>query len=363
MPRIYLDNQDYSRLYRPPNEKYEALRGLLLDYADRGTATFHFSLWSIYEFLQPSDGKYRADRRSRASFISKICRGHALPYYADDIADRKTYPGIWIPIETVEKVKLDFEVMLNEKLFEKLKNRDQRRRLKNASFRKNAFNQYFVGNAFERSSQVQLGLSNKLVSLAPFSRRFRGEIGDHDLTMALLEMMSDPQYFYEYWDSGNSIENPFRVSILKLADSLRLTINVMRTNYLNIIKLKKSTADGRRRFYDKLRASSLPDSLKRIAAEKFPKPMEVLSIEEMTSEILNTPKLAYLVTYFSKTIADNFNLDTGDFGDLMHLFHTKDVDLMRCDKKMFNIFKNSPYLDNTRLVDSIFALPRLIEKA
>ncbi|MDB5505611.1 MAG: hypothetical protein JWR75_249 [Devosia sp.] len=91
--------------------------------------------------------------------------------------------------------------------------------------------------------------------------------------------------------------------------------------------------------------------------------MEVLSIEEMTSEILNTPKLAYLVTYFSKTIADNFNLDTGDFGDLMHLFHTKDVDLMRCDKKMFNIFKNSPYLDNTRLVDSIFALPRLIEKA
>lgn len=54
-------------------------------------------------------------------------------------------------------------------------------------------------------------------------------------------------------------------------------------------------------------------------------------------------------------------LGKSDFGDLLHLIYLEDVDLMRCDKRIFNIMKHCDSIPNDRLVKSLNELPSRID--
>lgn len=79
--KVYLDNSDLSRLYNAKANGLGQLRYAILARADDGRATFWYSYWHIFEFLQPAEGKYIKDRREGAAFLKRLCGTKTLPYF------------------------------------------------------------------------------------------------------------------------------------------------------------------------------------------------------------------------------------------------------------------------------------------
>ena len=82
MPRIiYLDTQDYIKLFNEPNAgpNHQVLTDLLA-YRDRGEIVLGFSFATILEFITRPDAANRRERVRRGQLIKDICGPNAFPY-------------------------------------------------------------------------------------------------------------------------------------------------------------------------------------------------------------------------------------------------------------------------------------------
>lgn len=74
----------------------------------------------------------------------------------------------------------------------------------------------------------------------------------------------------------------------------------------------------------------------------------------------------YLNTYMEKLFFGAFEMKKSDIIDLMHIYQIHDVDLLRCDKKMYSIFKDSKYINSEKLIgnrdDIVSRITDLIDK-
>ena len=78
---IYLDTQDYIKLFNEPTEgpNHQVLTDLLA-YRDRGEIVIGFSFATIMEFITKPDAANRRERVRRGQLIKDICGPNAFPY-------------------------------------------------------------------------------------------------------------------------------------------------------------------------------------------------------------------------------------------------------------------------------------------
>lgn len=358
--RVYLDNQDLSRLYKPPNDQLRSIAAELIDMAETGTATFYYSYWHIFEFLQPADVEYLADRRARAHFLKQLCGSNALPFFHDTINGVPNIAGVWMPAKIVQDVTIDLKAHVEEALSARVTNRSMRRKVRSQRAWRAATEAYFRGNTFERSIRFEMGLTDAFVQAAPMSALFKGTISEDQFRIQLGKMFCEPEFFFEHWFVKDHRENPIKNQSIQIGKRWIEIVDQIRETARNYERLRREAAKSRRQYYHQLRNADVAQELKKALAQQLPKlspPFDPL--ETLSSVGAKDDRLRYLACYISFHLTSN-NRSPTDVVDLMHLFYTEDVDLMRCDRAIFHIMKNCPWLPTSRLVEKLSELPNRI---
>ena len=357
--RVYLDNSDFSRLYRPSLPLYEDIRRAFLELAANGVATFCFSYWHIFEFLQPAAPEYLADRRARAEFMKLLCGSNALPFVTDVIAGTaKIVPGVWLPASILNSKTASFETQLQQYITTNAPNRATRRRMSNGSVQRRAVAQKFKGNTHERQVRDTQGLTDEFVAAAPTSRYVKGEISERQYNEALAKMLCDPTYFFEKWFVEQRRDNPFRLQTLKAGQDWITNIRAIAETREKHRAVRANASKARREFFQTLRKSNLPDSVKAQIAQELPPLPPPLTDEQLTLPGIPS-SLRYIECYMKHHISAQA-AKINDFGDLMHLFYTPDVDLMRCDRAIYDAVRRCPHLEINKLTPALEDIPSRI---
>lgn len=358
--RVYLDNQDLSRLYKPRTAEFELVANALLAFEQSGLATFHYSYWHVFEFLQPADQRFMADRRERVRFLKRICRNNALPYFSDVIHDRPILSGIWLPSEVLDALTLDINKSLDDALSRQTLNRSARRKAGNGAFRRQALSVIFAGNAFERRNQYQFSLTPAFVSDGTFSKFARGEITVQTFRQRFARMFCDPEFFFQKWFVEGHRQSVINDQVAAIGNKWLQSVNELRAKVLEYQRARKAAVQSRREFYDRLRDSELPAPIQRSLAERVPKPPPPVTIGEVLAMgQIKDRRLRYLECYLRHYVMTE-GTQMSDIADLMHLFYAPDMDLLRCDHAMHNIMRNCPHLPQSRIVSDLKSLPELI---
>lgn len=344
--RVYLDNQDLSRLYRPQSAAFQIIRNDLLECKEDGTATFHYSYWHVFEFLQPCDIRFMSDRRDRVRFLKAICAENALPYFADIISGRPVAAVVWLPAEVLDDIVLDIDRSLDAELAKRTLNREARRKAANGSFRRAAFARTFVGSSFERQIAHRYGLTESFVRDGTFSKLMRGEISDGVFRARFARMFCDPEFFFRKWFVEEQRECVINEQVAAIGKKWAETIAGVRQKIDAYATARRDAVRNRKAFYDRLREMQIPPEAKKLLADRLPRPPPPLTIQDaLNTSRIRDDRLRYLECYMRHYLVAP-KTKASDIADLMHLFYAHDIDLIRCDRAMYSIMGDCPHLQN-----------------
>lgn len=352
---VYLDNSDLSILFKARDDRAKALRAELFDLKDAGRAIYSFSFWHIVEFIQKPAPGYEKEHRAKAVFLSELCDENALPHYLDllDDAPPSTARAIWLPQRTIDQISIDLlssfrgAVDRREGL-----NRQQRRTLKS-----NTISKRVLSNArnLERFS-ADLPITEKFKNEQSLTKFVRGEIDKKEFGRRLAELFCAPPIFYDEWYGDTKTAGILGDMSSSLGQRLFDTLTQATAALRKVTELRKEMLAIKKNYYDqKRRLDPQLGALVKFDEGVF-RNIPKADPEEMLKDIIVDERLSYIRHYFAQAILHQ-QFKPNDIGDLLHLFYTQDVDLMRCDRTMYALMRNCPQLPTERFVSLLDNLP------
>lgn len=352
---VYLDNSDLSTLFKAKDDRTKILRAELFDLRDAGQAIYSFSFWHIVEFIKKPAPGYEKEHRAKAIFLSELCDENALPHYLDllDDAPPSTGRAIWLPQRAIDQISIDLlssfrgAVDRREGL-----NRQQRRTLKSNTISKRVFSN---AHNLERFS-AGLPITEKFKNEQSLTKFVRGEIDKKEFGRRLAELFCAPPIFYDEWygdtKTAGILDDMSSALGQKLFDTLTqasVALHKITALRKEMLAIKKTYYDQKRRLDPKIGAwADVDEGVFRNIPKADP--------EEMLKDVIVDERLSYIRHYFAQAIIRK-QFKPNDIGDLLHLFYTPDVDLMRCDRAMYALMKNCPQLPTNRFVSLLDDLP------
>ena len=242
-------------------------------------------------------------------------------------------------------------------------NRKQRLAMKRDDVSAEAIKRLLGGKNLESAVSTSIYLTPEFIHAAPFSRHLRGEISERQLFEAIADMMADPEFFFERWFVVDGRENPLRDYVANNGARLLETVAKQRDAYAHYRTARKELVLARRRIYDDRRKSALPAEVLAELDKTYPMgkiPPAEFDFNSILERVPNV-RFHYLICYFKHHLSDNGHKQN-DIVDLMHVFYTPDVDLMRCDKAIFQALRGCPYIETEKFVRTLEELPERIER-
>ena len=218
---VYLDTQDYIKLFNEPEEgpNHQVLADLLA-YRDRGEIVIGFSFATIIEFITKPDAANRSERVRRGQLIKDICGRNAFPY-PSAILEGASFPndGMWM-FSAGKKVMSaqQFRKQMHETLLEELAqieglNRKQRRQLGRKSSLVGLIRMTGSTWGRKRSDWGDFPISDELLQSRMVERFIKGECSNREFEERINAWFSDPAEYsrivYDYADQPNVIAKCF----------------------------------------------------------------------------------------------------------------------------------------------------------
>lgn len=362
---IYLDTQDYIRLFNEPDDgpAHEILEQLLA-FRDRGDVVIGYSWAILLEFITRPTTEFRQDRVRRGQLIKDICGPNAFPYITD-LKDGARFPnsGAWFtPRDNHRLTAKWLRSEMQKKYLESLAqqkglNRAQRRRLKTPSGMQQLLRESTSTWGMKREDFSGFPVSNEFIESGVLTRFLKGRCSNAEFDEQVNRWFSDPAEFsrivYDYGDKPNMLDEFFGTAINKMEDAF--------------IQMQKAIGE-----YEELartirdRRDSLVDmGLDRRLARELTTPgkMPALDLSGLVRDMedrIGKGRAEHIGYYGLKAFRKDYNFKRSDFMDIIQMCYAPDCDLFRCDKAMADLYRDyEPF--SGKLVSKFVDLPGRID--
>lgn len=362
---LYLDTQDYIRLFNEPDDgPAHAILDKLLESRDRGDIEIGYSWAIMLEFITRPTDKFREERVRRGQLVKDICGRNAFPFFLD-LKHGARFPnnGLWITgrdgkLITAKWFRRQMEKQYLETLAEQRGlNRTQRRRLKTPSAMRQLLRENTSTWGTKREDFKGLPVSDELIESGVLTRFLKGRCSDAEFEERVNRWLSDPTEFsriaYDYADKPNLLNEFFGQSL----NNMEAAFQQMQEATRNFDELGKTIRGHRRNLidmgFDKRTAKRLIKPVQRPALD----PSEaVRKIEDHIGE----GRAGHIGHYMLKASQKDYSFKRSDFMDIMQMCYVPECDLFRCDKAMADLYRDyEPFAG--KLVAKFTDLPARIE--
>jgi hypothetical protein len=359
--RIYLDSSDYANFSKATLEpRYKAVYDFLIQKLDEGAIEIGYSAWNVFELIQKADEQFRADRVRRADALRSLCRGKAFPHPMDfETGHRFPNDGLWVPRSVANVVsargfreKMREAVKENEKL-----TRAQKRRLSSTDGLKLLVSEFDFASA-EREILSRFPVTDKFKHEKYFSRLLSGNISDSAFNKEASRWLFDPAHLFMTYYQYSDIDplDFIKKSNDKLDDFFQQFFSA-RSAAEDAYEKYQGAQKDIKKFYDDI-GVRIPERFR----EKVKKPARTLDIGLDTTRKVNGTSIGIFNCYMNAIMSGRANRSPSDLADAVHITHVSSCDLLRCDKKMFAIFKDCPFIPAQKLVPRIEEIPDRINE-
>lgn len=366
--RIYLDTSDYNEMAKDETEHCETKKFLLDGLKSRKIIT-GYSYPIIFELFRKYDEKHKPERMRIARFLKTICRSNAFPYFAD-LCSGATFPnnGIWMPLST-----LDFfsPKKLKDHLWTGIRTgiakedrlpRTLKRKLKSKSGYLDIARE-LPYRELKKSDFANIPVSDELLSSGYLQAYFRGSVSAAVLSRELTRWVSDPESFIQLWYEYSGKDNPLEKLVDNLFQNLTTAFENLKLQKQKVEEAYKAAKTAHSDLHKHLHESDLPKDLRSsIKLPERPRRPQVPDANLRLDEKFGVGRGGHFDHYFNALRDGRITMAPSDFIDLIHLVYLKDVDLIRCDRRMANLMKSCPSIDTTKIVGSLRDLPVAIQR-
>ena len=362
---LYLDTQDYIRLFNEPDggPAHEILDQLLV-YRDRGDIVIGYSWAIMLEFITRPTDKFREERVRRGQLVKDICGRNAFPFFSDlKHGARLPNNGIWISVRNGKLITAKwFRHQMEKRYLETLAeqqclNRAQRRRLQKPSAMRQLLRENTSTWGTKREDFKGFPVSDELIASGVLTRFLKGQCSDAEFEERVNRWLLDPAEFsrivYDYADKPNLLDEFFGTGLNKIEVALRNMQEACR----NFDDLEKTIRGKRQNLidmgFDKRMARQLTTPVQRPTLD----PSDVIcKIEDYIGE----GRAGHIGHYMLRASHKNYGFKRSDFMDIMQMCYVSECDLFRCDKAMADLYRDyEPFAG--KLVAKFTDLPARIE--
>lgn len=348
MKIIYLDTQDYSRLYRSKiGSKEEEICNFLFKLINEEKIIIPASVTLISEILQPCDEKHFSDRIARARFLTSITRGCCLTYpYGDSDLSTPQLSNHWITSDSLHY--FSFDALIEGFRQEIAKSNEISRH-----FRRKFTSTSIFKNEVLKHPNI-LSLFDAHVGQAPFLRHFvkgnywrrylKGEISSQEANSEFQKWLTDYEALFRLIHQNQDERDILQRVFYKFDSNLKNTFDQVLFEYKKMLDKYKENRINTKNMRDKIKSNDiLSQSQKQILLSKAPKSPEI-NVEEILTEAVhktlkNFPKYhEYLeiCTAYLNSLLSGKKIRNSDFRDIVHALNIKSVDYWRGDREFSN---------------------------
>lgn len=358
-PLVYLDSQDFIRLTDDANDdRIGGVRERLFDLRRKGVCEFGFSYLHILEVLNPDSAGYEAEQKKYGQTIFDLTDG-AFPYL-NDVISGKSYPndGIWAPLDILNDFKgLISERKIKDSLREAIADgglltRDQ---IKLALSKRNFAKFVREANLEVPSELALLGATNaefKSLILHPARHRKR-------FSRLLVDLFSDPRMYSEMVARVSPDENPLLEKMNAHFEKMYVALTSLIEQHSEAMEQRVELLEKAATLKNAAEKSGLIDNGLAALTKKIRQLGSLPSVQ--SNEALKDPRFHFLDTYLARVVKIEKMPTRSEIRDLLHLMYVPEVDLIRVDRRMFEVLKNDRSL-KTKIVRRLEDLPDAIEQ-
>ena len=178
-------------------------------------------------------------------------------------------------------------------------------------------------------------------------------------TQRVLSLLTDPRHYSEMVASVRPGENPLAADIGHRFHKITKSIQDSFDSWRELIEKQKALLSKTDELLARHKGNAAVEAELRAMKRKAKGGLKEIKITD--SKELSAPRFAFLDTYVNRMLNISKRPLSSETLDLLHLFYAEDVDLIRVDKRLFEILKTDVSV-NEKLVRRIDDLPELIEK-
>ena len=362
---IYLDTQDYIKLFNEPTEgpNHQVLTDLLA-YRDRGEIVIGFSFATIMEFITKPDAANRRERVRRGQLIKDICGPNAFPY-PTAIPKGASFPndGMWMfgrgeKLMSARQFRGQMHAALSEELAKTGGlNRKQRRQLGRKASIVELMRKTGSTWGRKRSDWGDFPVSDELLQSRIVERFVKGQCSDGEFEERINAWLSDPAEYsrivYDYADQPNVIAKCFG----KATDDIERLVATLQDAVFSIQRLNDHMLKAR---VDLVEAGiDKSEARKRTKQFAIPEPDPKTFGPELEA-VLGKGRVEHFRHYIARVLKPGYTFNRSDVMDLFQMCYAYDCDLFRCDKDMAYTFRSfEPF--KGKLVKRFADLPKRVE--
>ncbi|WP_144421078.1 hypothetical protein [Ahrensia marina] len=324
----------------------------LINLRNSGKAIFGYSYWHIMELIRNGDDIARENRIQRAKTVDEICGRNCFPYPSDrECGFHFPNNGIWMPrIATQTLSAENILKSIKESLLEKEGiSRKNRRSLSNTKNLKTLFSESKSKESIFSELQDNLPISDEITKNQFIERFLAGSISPRALNKELQRWITDPVYFFDFWyvfsNKNNHLEEMVEGPFTKLKLAIDELIIKKKQHNEAVSKYKKAYREFKKTHFASGRKNT-PDLNGKVSKHQGINQFE-FSEYDFNKHLKG---INYINCYIKALIDEKIIPNDSDFGDLMHLYQHDQVDLIRIDKRMHNIFSECKYIATNKLV-------------
>ncbi|MDG4875560.1 hypothetical protein P9273_10665 [Mesorhizobium sp. WSM4935] len=366
--RIYLDTSDYNELAKE-NTDYSDVKEFILNGVETGKISTGYSYPIIFELFRKYDTKHKPERLRIARFLKTVCRSNAFPYISDLRAGAQ-FPnnGIWMPLEALESFS---PKALNDYLWDNIRNRiakDERipRKIRRQIKSKSGYLD-LVRNLpyreFNKSDFPDMPISDEILASGSLQGFIRGSVHAVSLSKELTRWLGDPEAFIQLWYEYSGRDNPLEKVVMDSFQKLSTAFETLKTQMKSVDEMYRTAKKAHSDLHKRLHSADLPkDVLSSITLPERPSRPKLPDANLTLDDKIGPGRSGHFNHYFNALRDDRIKPLPSDFIDLIHLVYLKDVDLIRCDRRMANLMRGCQTIDSTKIVGSLRDLPEAIQR-
>lgn len=371
--KVYLDTQDYYKLYKNRTPEFENIYQYLQQKADTGEVEFAFSLPIISEFIQEYKPEFKKDRVERARLIKSLCKHNCFRSF-DRIEKEGAFSneGAWFPnvgdILDIEKMKTTvFESLMEAAAGS---NRKAKRAL-NSKYARNPlklFDEFpqLAGASNLIYSEIGIPVSKKFVEENMLIKYMAGKLSKEVVEKEFLVTISDPELFLVAW-----FEHGGKGKLFDMISNFNKSLENIVSKCRNASLMAKEARRSRKEFEQSVKKAGLEelfgDQIRELKAEPliFPEITREWILSHVDEEKFRAnfteSFLDAFVAYLRQNMKSTNSTKESDGADLFHAAYLPYCDLWRGDKAFSNTLIQENFVHKSKIVPLLTELPTRIE--
>ena len=368
--RIYLDTQDYYKLYKNRSLEAQEIYEFLVSKVNSKEIEIGFSYPLISEFLQDYEPKFKNDRIERSKLIKELC-GKKCFRYIEKLNKEEpfSYNGDWTPLSGKILDLDDLKNKCTKTIIEQLPplNRKQSNALKNKRGLKRLIkeNRHLFYNKI-KTDEIQIPVTEKFIKENMIMKYISGELPRHIVEAEFLSCITDLELFIVAWHEHGEKDNFLYNNVKKPGKGLIETIKKLDTAIQSAKDVRKTIRD----FEKGVHRANLEDVFKdHLAEAKKNKPKVPRIDKKFIKELISDNKI---INFFPESFWDSVvcymnhrvkNIDAikdSDVVDLLHSVYLPYCDLWRGDKDFSNLLIKGDIKGKEKIVSKLSDLPKRI---